>query len=211
MLNRIQNMINERLTEENTLYRQRQVGYALVLRGVFALVCFLCTQLASATSLTGARVWNGPDYTHLVLDVAAKVNHKVSMLSSPDRLVLDIDNTDLKTSWSRLKLKSTPIKGIRSARRGKHNLRVVLDLKNKIVPKSFMLPPSKQYGNRLVVELHDAGRKTKPAMAENTVLMQGKRDIVVMIDPGHGGEDPGAIGPSKNPGKRCCAGYRQAT
>jgi len=74
---------------------------------------------------------------------------------------------------------------------------VVLDLKSAIKPRSFVLEPNQQYGHRLVVDLIDEkGRRVERA-ASPTVTQgaSGKRDIVIVVDPGHGGEDPGAIGP----------------
>ncbi|MGM0766910.1 MAG: N-acetylmuramoyl-L-alanine amidase [Pseudomonadota bacterium] len=153
--------------------------------------------LWAATGVEGARLWPAPDHTRLVLDTAGKVDHKVFSLNGPARLVIDLKNVDLKTDFSALDLSDSPIKRIRSARRNGGDLRVVLDLKSDIKPRSFQLEPNEQYGHRLVVDLIDEGglktqKASKPTVAENP---NGKRDIIVVIDAGHGGEDPGAIGP----------------
>ncbi|AZT85888.1 AMIN domain-containing protein [Marinobacter sp. NP-4(2019)] len=145
----------------------------------------------------GVRIWPAPDHTRLVLDIAGKVEHNVFSLSGPSRLVIDMKDVSLKADFSTLDLSGSPIQRIRSAPRNGNDLRVVLDLKSEIKPRSFQLEPNQQYGHRLVVDLIDEGglkvqKAVKPTVTENT---NGKRDIVVVIDAGHGGEDPGAIGP----------------
>src|SRR5690554_1749894 len=151
----------------------------------------------AATQIEGVRLWPAPDHTRLVLDTAGSVEHNVFALSVPSRLVIDLKNTSLKADFSKVDLSGSPIERIRSAPRNGNDLRVVLDLKSDIKPRSFVLEPNQQYGHRLVVDLIDeAGsrleRATSPTVTKDSA---GKRDIVVVIDAGHGGEDPGAIGP----------------
>ncbi|MEX2476506.1 N-acetylmuramoyl-L-alanine amidase [Marinobacter sp.] len=153
--------------------------------------------LSASTGVEGARLWPAPDHTRLVLDTASKVEHNVFSLSSPARLVIDLKNADLKADFANLDLSGSPIKRIRSAPRNGSDLRVVLDLKSNIKPRSFQLEPNQQYGHRLVVDLIDeGGLKTQKALKPKVTQNRGgQRDIVVVIDAGHGGEDPGAIGP----------------
>jgi len=161
---------------------------------VFALAA---VAVNAATQIEGLRIWPAPDHTRLVLDTAGSVEHNVFSLSSPARLVIDLKNTSLKTDFGNVDLSGSPIQRIRSAPRNGTDLRVVLDLKSDIKPRSFVLEPNQQYGHRLVVDLIDeAGsrleRATSPTVTKDSA---GKRDIVVVVDAGHGGEDPGAIGP----------------
>lgn len=151
----------------------------------------------AGVSVEGARIWPAPDHTRLVLDIGDKVDHKVFALSGPSRLVIDMKNASLRADLEKLDLSDSPVSRIRSAPRNGNDLRVVLDLKSDIKPRSFQLEPNQQYGHRLVVDLIDEGglkarKPAKPTVSENS---NGKRDIVVVIDAGHGGEDPGAIGP----------------
>ncbi|KZZ36915.1 N-acetylmuramoyl-L-alanine amidase, partial [Oleiphilus sp. HI0117] len=115
------------------------------------------------------------------------------------RLVLDINDADKALKFDSLNLKGTPISGVRSARRNKDDLRVVLDLKEEAETKSFLLKPNQKYGNRLVVDLYTKTKKLNEARKNvvKKVPAGQKRDIIVVIDPGHGGEDPGAIGPNR--------------
>ena len=153
---------------------------------------------ASSVSIENARIWNAPDHSRLVLEVSDVLKHKVMTLTGPDRLVIDLSDTRNKSRFDLLDLKGSPIRQIRSARRNQNDLRVVLDLKGPVKPRSFLLKPNDQYGNRLVVDLYDGKQPvSKVSAPKKTSEITSKRDIVIMIDPGHGGEDPGAIGPGR--------------
>lgn len=163
---------------------------------IVALLLSASTVLAG-TRVEGVRLWPAPDHTRLVLDTAGLVEHNVFSLSGPSRLVIDLKDTALSTDFSKVDLSGSPIQRIRSATRNGNDLRVVLDLKSDIKPRSFVLEPNQQYGHRLVVDLIDEqgsrlDRATSPTVTQDSA---GKRDIIVVIDAGHGGEDPGAIGP----------------
>ncbi|WP_289102369.1 N-acetylmuramoyl-L-alanine amidase [uncultured Marinobacter sp.] len=168
------------------------------MRVVLGFLLMMTASLASAAAqVEGVRIWPAPDHTRLVLDTAGAVEHNVFSLSDPSRLVIDLKNVSLKTDFSKVDLEGSPIRRIRSARRNGNDLRVVLDLASDIKPRSFALEPNQQYGHRLVVDLIDEKgsrieRATSPTVTQDSA---GKRDIIVVIDAGHGGEDPGAISP----------------
>ncbi len=151
----------------------------------------------AATTVEGARIWPAPDHTRVVFDIGAGVEHSIFALEKPARLVIDIKNVKLGADLSRLELGGSPIKRIRSAPRNGRDLRVVLDLDNAIKPRSFQLEPNQQYGHRLVVDLIQENQKALPTKDEPVLQDNAgsRRDIIVVIDAGHGGEDPGAIGP----------------
>ncbi len=154
--------------------------------------CF--AQIAFAGSIGNVRIWPAPDHTRLVFDLSEPVEHKVFSLAGPDRIVIDLLHTALNTELGDIKLAGSPIQKIRSARRNQDDLRVVLDLSGKVNPKSFVLQPNEKYGHRLVLDLYNKAGK-KPAATKKADAQALKRDILVMVDPGHGGEDPGALGP----------------
>ena len=113
----------------------------------------------------------------------------------PDRVVIDMKHTRLATDIRRPSRSDRLIRGIRSAPRKNGGLRVVLDLKRPIRPRSFLLDPNKQYGHRLVVDLYPKSTSTRDEVVENQSghrAPDGARDVVVAVDPGHGGDDPGA-------------------
>jgi N-acetylmuramoyl-L-alanine amidase len=184
-------------------------GLALMLAAVQAL---------AASDVQSVRLWRAPDNTRLVFDLSGPVKHSVFTLTAPDRIVIDVDGGNLPKPFEQLPLEKTPISGLRAAKYDADTLRVVIDLSAQVTPKSFTLTPNQQYGHRLVVDLYDEGAdpsatadvpatttpSTPAAPVSPTLpslslpsLPSSKRDIVIAIDAGHGGEDPGAIGPGK--------------
>ena len=151
--------------------------------------------MLSAAEVRGLRMWPAPDNTRLVFDLNAPVEHSLFTLRNPDRIVIDLQNTKVSGALPSTAYNESRLKGIRYAKRGNKGLRVVLDLKNAVKPKSFVLKPHGAFGNRLVVDLFDA-EKSKKVAVKRPVYKTTKqaRDLIIAIDAGHGGEDPGAIG-----------------
>lgn len=167
-------------------------------RVVLGILWLGVTSLTYAVNLTNARVWPAPDHTRLVFEVTAGVEHKLFSMSNPNRIVIDMSNAKLLTDLSDLSLVGSPIKRIRSATRNKRDLRVVLDVTRQVEPKSFLLKPNQQYGNRLVIDLHERNKnQAAPKIVRSVDGNHQKRDVVIVIDAGHGGEDPGALGPGR--------------
>ncbi|GLR63656.1 N-acetylmuramoyl-L-alanine amidase [Marinospirillum insulare] len=157
------------------------------------ILVFLSLETQASSSINSLRIWPAPDHTRLVFDLSGPVQHKVFSLENPKRLVIDIGRVRLNTQLDTSDLTNTPISRVRSAVRNKTDLRVVLDLSQEVQPRSFLLRPNEQYGHRLVVDLVLEEKQKQAAKKPKTVKQQ--RQIVIAIDPGHGGEDPGAIGP----------------
>lgn len=157
----------------------------------------LFSTTAQAAILENVRTYRAPDYTRLVFDLSEQVEYQIFSLEDPNRLVIDLSDATLFADFSELNLSETPIINIRSATRNASDTRVVLDLRVAIQAQTFLLEENNQYGNRLVIDLYDA---KSPSRSEPVVtvsaddITNGKRDIVVAISAGHGGEDPGAIG-----------------
>ena len=162
---------------------------------ISALLLLFSTVNAFAATVDGLRLWRAPDHTRLVFDLSGPVEHKVFSLSNPDRLVIDIEKTSIKAGLPTPELGNTPIKNIRSGVHNKQNLRIVLDLQEPLKPRSFPLKSNEKYGDRLVVDLYD--KKTQTVKTVENLTEDNRRDIVIAIDAGHGGEDPGAIGPKR--------------
>ncbi|OZG71527.1 N-acetylmuramoyl-L-alanine amidase [Hahella sp. CCB-MM4] len=155
---------------------------------------WLLAAQALAGSVSNVRIWPAPDHTRLVFDLSSPADHKVFSLSAPDRLVIDLNDAELNTDMGDIKLDDSPIRRIRSAKRNQNDLRVVLDLKQSVKPKSFVLQPNDQYGHRLVVDLYGSGGSVSE-VTKSVDEQSQRRDILVVVDPGHGGDDPGALGP----------------
>ncbi|WP_269751401.1 N-acetylmuramoyl-L-alanine amidase [Denitrificimonas caeni] len=178
------------------------------------VVCIVLPLQAFAMSqINSVRLWRAPDNTRLVFDLTGPVEHSVFTLSAPDRIVIDIKQAKLLTQLNSLTGGKSPITQVRTGSQGPDQLRIVLDISSQVSPKSFTLTPNQQYGHRLVVDLFDSVPNTTAPMANNPVRQpasapaaslpsklsrlpaSSKRDVVIAIDAGHGGEDPGAIGP----------------
>ncbi|WP_103103079.1 N-acetylmuramoyl-L-alanine amidase [Pseudomonas sp. LFM046] len=197
------------------------MGWGMRSRALFAgigvLLAAFAADVLAAAEVRGVRLWRAPDNTRLVFDLSGPVQHSVFTLTAPNRIVIDINGAQLATKLEQLSLSNTPITAVRSAQRTPTDVRVVIDVSATVTPKSFTLAPNQQYGNRLVVDLFDQDAAaaeasapqvasapstpqppvtpTQPAPSKLPPVPGGKRDIVVAIDAGHGGEDPGALGP----------------
>ena len=164
----------------------------------YFLVAFIVQTSAFAANVEGVRIWRAPDHTRLVFDLSGKVEHNIFSLSAPDRLVIDVQSTKMIANLTGLDLTGTPINKLRHGVRESNDLRVVLDLNEKIKPRSFVLKKHAGKPDRLVIDLYDKAKETIKTVAKATKSAANKnRDIVIVIDAGHGGEDPGAIGPKR--------------
>ena len=160
---------------------------------VFIALLFVTSHLPAA-QVAGVRLWTAPDHTRLVFDTTAPTEHKVFTLTGPDRLVIDFADTSLAKGFSDKGIADKHLAGMRKARRADGSLRVVLDLKQSLRPKTFLLKPNKQYGHRLVVDLYPVKTTGKPRVAKSASDIKRARDVVIAVDAGHGGDDPGATG-----------------
>lgn len=161
---------------------------------------FVLPLTAYATQIRNARLWRSDDKLRLVFDLSGPVQYKTFSLTAPERLIIDLSGAALSGDFSQLELKNTGITSIRSGHFGKSDTRIVLDLATPMRLTSFVLPPQEGQGNRLVLDLTGATQAPRQIAAERAPLValvekaHPKRDIMVVVDPGHGGKDPGAIG-----------------
>lgn len=167
----------------------------LALAGVLAI-----TPAWSATTLKSVRMHEAPDSIRVVFDTDAAVGYKVYSLEDPYRVVVDLQGVVPRAGFdpSVVAVSRERVSKLRAAKRG-DNYRVVIDTKGVLSPKAFTLQPIEPYGHRLVVDLFDEQRsKPVPRATPPTE----NRDVVIAVDAGHGGDDPGAIGPKKIQEKR---------
>lgn len=183
---------------------------------------WLLPSLASASTVASARIWPAQEYTRLIIESSAPVAHQMMLLKDPRRLVLDLEGVEPDGELAQLAQRLHPddphIQSIRVARYKPGVVRIVLDLKEELQPQLFALMPVAEYGHRLVLDLYPltppdplmalldgeakrgesdgrdapAGNPEPPARAK--AGQASRRPIIVALDPGHGGEDPGAIG-----------------
>ena len=175
---------------------------------------------AAASRVASARLWPAQEYTRLILESSAPLPYELVTLAQPDRVVIDLPGVeaggDLAELPSRVHASDPYVARIRVGRKPPNVLRVVLDLKTPVVPKIFALAPVAEFGHRLVLDLYppapvdplmalleserlkDAREAARPAPPQRrggeAREAPAPRRVTVALDPGHGGEDPGAIG-----------------
>ena len=150
---------------------------------------------AAPVKIENIRIWAAPEHTRVVFDLTGPVDHRIIHLTDPFRTVLDLSDTDLGNDLTQPGLADRYIRRLRSARHDEH-LRVVLDLKKFARSKSFQLVPNEKYGHRLVVDIYtdEQADNQKATSVDEPADINAPRDIIIAIDAGHGGEDPGSIG-----------------
>lgn len=167
------------------------------------LFTFFAVSVQAANQLEGVRIWAAPESTRIVFDLSEAPNYTYFSLDNPNRLVVDLKKASTKLNLKKISNNSKLVKSVRvSDSPTKGDLRLVIDIVKPLTPNLFSLPVTAPYGNRLVVDLEDkpvttaATAVTSRPVKSVTQAAQSSRDIVIAIDAGHGGDDPGSIGPS---------------
>lgn len=174
----------------------------------FILIGFSALLAAEPVTISNVRIWAAPDNTRVVFDLTGPVEHKVSTLVGPSRMVIDFADATLNNRLPDPVTADRFVSGLRSA--GQDNgFRIVLDLKKSAQTRSFQLPPNEKYSHRLVIDIYDGASEQTGATVQAKPVELAKpgpgvpqqneippRDVVIAIDAGHGGDDPGSIGPS---------------
>jgi N-acetylmuramoyl-L-alanine amidase len=169
---------------------------------LFGVVLFFLYAQHVYADVSDIRIWQSPDNVRLVIDLSRGHEHKIFQLKNPDRIVIDLQDAKLKMSLDQVENNSTEIIRLRDGVRNKTDLRLVVETRATMDFKSFpIIPSSTVKHHRLVVDL---GRpQTKATVSAVPVIKQAEsyeadqRDIIIAIDAGHGGEDPGALGPGR--------------
>lgn len=157
----------------------------LLLAGYFA------TASIYASQIEGIRLAPSNDHTRMVIELAESVEHRLMTLSSPERLVVDLQKTSLP-SGLKFPNGSGVISRIRSGIQD-GRLRLVADLKSEVKAKSYFIPAEGRKKPRLVIDLFH--QSEQPDLVEPVKTSPHTvRDLVIAIDAGHGGIDPGSIG-----------------
>lgn len=160
---------------------------------LFFVLCLLSpVQLLQAATVENIRVWSEDGRTRVVLDLSGPAQHNIFTLRGPDRLVVDLKDSKLSAGIRDMPGGAGALAGIRSGLRSNGQLRVVLDLNESVRSRSFTAGPNNKYGDRLVIDLQRQGNLH--AVKRASEGYSAGRDIVIAVDPGHGGHDPGAIG-----------------
>jgi len=166
---------------------------------ILASAAFALPFGVSATQIRNARLWRSDDKLRLVFDLSGPVQYKTFSLSAPERLIIDLSGANFSGDFSQLALDNSVIRAIRSGHFGQGDTRIVLDLSGPVQLNNFLLPPQDGQGHRLVLDLKAIAPlqiAAAPSEKREPIIDKAhpKRDIIVVVDPGHGGKDPGAVG-----------------
>jgi len=174
---------------------RKKINYKYFLLFFAAVSLFLSSNsVYAANRLYDLRHWTAPAYTRIVLDLKHTAEYRSFVLSNPPRLVLDLKNFDGHIPKNLAKINDGIVKTIRLAKKSKNVVRIVIDLEKSSDHKIFPLKKITEKPPRLVVDITRTDlEKSHRDKREATKILKKKGDYIVVVDPGHGGEDPGAV------------------
>ena len=158
---------------------------------IIAIMIFSFANAAESKSvLKDVRISQSDNETRLVLDLTEKVKYKLFTLNRPDRIVIDIYETNLQKGLKTKIKKSGLINEIRIARNNSRRIRMVIETSEILFYQLSAIPKNPNPNHRLVIDLKRAFEGSQKLAASSV----NRKKFVVAIDPGHGGKDPGAQG-----------------
>ncbi|MBZ2400652.1 N-acetylmuramoyl-L-alanine amidase [Erwinia amylovora] len=206
------------MTDSTSLNRRRLLQGA----GALWLLSVSRTGMTASRHVVAIRIWPASTYSRLTIESNAPLKYKQFSLRSPDRVVVDIADIQLNrllNDVGKLVRENDPyIKNVRVGQFDPNTVRLVLEIKQNVAPRIFTLAPVAGIKNRLVLDLYPVQRpqhnddpllalledynqgdlgRSQPEAAPLPGKAGKDRPIVIMLDPGHGGEDSGAVGKQK--------------
>jgi len=158
---------------------------------IIAMMIFsFANEAESKSVLKDVRISQSDNETRLVLDLTEKVKYKLFTLNRPDRIVIDLYETDLQKGLKTKIKKSGLINEIRIARNNSRRIRMVIETSEILFYQLSAIPKNPNPNHRLVIDLKRAFEGSQKLAASSV----NRKKLVVAIDPGHGGKDPGAQG-----------------
>lgn len=174
-------------------------GFRGIVLMLLAIVAGVSTPVVAA-EIREIRVAATDTGTRVVVELSAPVKHKVFLLENPGRVVLDLSKTSLASD---LPVADALITALRAGALPHNGTRLVFEVKGPVTIQTSTLPATAKSAERLVLDINSP-TAAKPAVAaapaEPVAIRPAHapsdtgRDIVVAVDAGHGGVDPGASG-----------------
>ena len=175
------------------------LSVALFISRLILVMGLLQISSANAAIINDVRIWHAPDHSRIVFDMDKRSTFKVFSLDNPGRVVIDLNGASLQSAIPKTSSTGQFISKIRLGVPEEGAVRLVFDLKVPVRYFVRMLKPSGKYAYRLVVDFYhqsydpDANAPAK-TIAKPDSSVSRKQGLLIAIDPGHGGEDPGARG-----------------
>lgn len=180
------------ISEENSVHRFSLV----ILCALLHVVLGISPEAQAISDMLSVRQWSAPDHTRIVFDLSHPAGYDIFELREPYRLVIDLNDTRSQAMEKELIISDEVISKVRWGQFAPTTLRVVIDLVQPTRSNIFTLKEFQDKPSRLVVDVFRPDLETREK-EKRSVLREGTRGTyVVVIDPGHGGEDPGALGPA---------------
>jgi N-acetylmuramoyl-L-alanine amidase len=148
--------------------------------------------------VTDVRCWSAPDHTRIVLDLTEPIRYESSSQENPPQFILELEGMTFPRLKGVTEVKDPFLTKISLTELGKDKLKLTLYQKKPLSANVFFLKPYQDKPHRLVIDLVDIVQEKKEIEERRKQKkIKPKGTKIVVIDPGHGGEDPGAIGPKK--------------
>lgn len=205
-----------------TFLQQIAVGMKGLVRQVLATAVIFCCAFsaadsAAASGITSMRIGQGVGSVRIVFDADRKFDYKVFLLNEPKRLVIDTFDVKVSPEIEKYVDKNNLVTKTRLGSVGTDGIRIVFDLqKPAIVKKAFMLAPQSNFGWRFVIDVSIASEREFSSKVGSKYALSNENSFagsyssssskssskaktvnkkkIIVLDPGHGGKDPGAIG-----------------
>jgi len=166
---------------------------ALIMLLIPMLVGLPSMAQAANSVIKDARFWTAPDHTRAVLDLSKAVNYRAFLLRNPERVVVDIKGARLAAKLTGFTKNDPVLSAVRYGKPKPGTLRLVMDVREQVQIRTFLLKPMHNKPYRLVIDLIRPQKKQTKILTKKT---GSRKSIVIAVDAGHGGEDPGATGPN---------------
>lgn len=205
------------IMKESVSFFMRKLLVSLALFVICCLTFFQVSDAFAASGITSMRIGQGIGNVRIVFDADKNFDYKAFLLNNPRRLVIDTFDVNVSPKIEKINEKNNLVSKTRLGSVGTNGTRIVFDLqKPAVIKKAFMLPPQSTFGWRFVVDVAIASErefasklgndyafsndgnsaKVVASKAKPNPVKSKRNDSkkVIVLDPGHGGHDPGAIG-----------------
>ncbi|MCP4716616.1 MAG: LysM peptidoglycan-binding domain-containing protein, partial [Deltaproteobacteria bacterium] len=143
--------------------------------------------------LTDIRHWSSPTFTRIVFEMRSTARYNSFVLSQPDRLVVDVLDIAGSIPKKEIVIRDKVVKKVRVSARNKTSVRIVIDLQHKADHKIFPLKKVEGKPPRLVIDITRPDLEASDKAQREATRQRTRNSAIVVVDPGHGGEDPGAV------------------
>jgi len=184
-------------------YRYHEKVLMVFLKYIFLSIIGIFTILlnpvtARAATITDIRFWSAPDHTRVVLDLTEPIQYESFSQENPPQSHLELKGVTLLTQKKEIEVNDPYLTKIGLTKLAKGKIKLIFYQKRPLNVNIFPLKPYQDKPHRLVIDLVDlAKEKKEQEERQRRKEISPKGTKIVVIDPGHGGEDPGAVGPRK--------------